>query len=231
MSYSSEKALEYVRPRNSQLSDGVASYIRDLIMSGEVRRGEYLRIERIAHDMDVSVTPVREALAVLRGEGFVAQEPRKGFVVLPLQARDVQDLFGEQAHIAGELAARAVAAMPSDAVAALAAIQTKLEHAAEVGASDEVERLNFEFHKIINTASDSRKLAWILRTIVRYSPRRFFPDIPGWDKASVAEHHAILKAFEQSDPEGARAAMESHVGHAGDLLVAYLEKRGNFSPE
>jgi DNA-binding GntR family transcriptional regulator len=229
MSYPAEKAIEFTRPRYAQLSDSVASYIRELIMSGEVRGGEYLRVDRIAQDMEVSVTPVREALAVLRGEGFVAQEPRRGFVVVPLRARDVQDLFDEQARISGELAARAVAAMDADTVAVLIEIQERLERAARNQHADDVERLNFEFHRLVNTASDSRKLEWILRTIVRYSPRRFFPSIDGWDQASVDEHRAIISAIQGGDAASARASMERHVKHAGDLLVSHLEKRGNFS--
>ena len=231
MSYSTEKALEYVRPRNAQLSDGVAAYVRDLIMSGEVRGGEYLRVDRIAQDMEVSVTPVREALAVLRGEGFVAQEPRRGFVVVPLRARDVRDLFNEQARIAGELTARAVVTLDAAGVTKLVEMQERLEAASKAGLADDVERLNFEFHRMINTASDSRKLEWILRTVVRYSPRRTFPHIDGWDEASVEEHHAIIAAFHHADPEAGRMSMASHVKNAGDLLVAHLEKRGTFGAD
>jgi DNA-binding GntR family transcriptional regulator len=198
-------------------------------MSGEVRGGEYLRVDRIAQDMDVSVTPVREALAVLRGEGFVVQEPRRGFVVVPLRERDVQDLFVEQARISAELAARAAQAIDSEAVDQLVELQARLEHASKNGLADEVERLNFEFHRLINRASDSRKLEWILRTIVRYSPRRMFPTIDGWDAASVDEHHAIIAAIQQGDPDAARDAMERHVKHAGDLLVSHLQRRGVFS--
>jgi DNA-binding GntR family transcriptional regulator len=229
MSYSSEKAQAYARPRYSQLSDNVAAYVRDLIMSGEVKGGEYLRVERIATDMDVSVTPVREALAALRGEGFVDQEPRKGFLVVPLRETDVQDLFDEQARISGELASRSVKAMDAEAVAGLVELQGRLEQASQGGRVDEVERLNFEFHRLINTASESRKLEWILRTVMRYSPRRRFQSVDGWDNASVKEHHAIIAAFQASDGEGARTAMESHVRHAGDLLVEHLRGRGVFT--
>jgi DNA-binding GntR family transcriptional regulator len=229
MSYSRERAVAYTRPRNAQLSDSVASYVRDLIMSGEVKGGEYLRVERIASDMEVSVTPVREAMAVLRGEGFIAQEPRRGFVVVPLRARDVQDLFDEQALISGELAARAAAALSEDKIAQLIRLQERLEEASRQHEPDDVERLNFEFHRLINRASDSRKLEWILRTIVRYSPRRFFPTIEGWDEASVADHHAIIDALGASDAEAARVSMVSHVRQAGNLLTSYLEKRGTFT--
>lgn len=66
--------------RRRQLSDEVADYVRELIMSGQVRHGEFLRLERVADDLGISVTPVREALLSLRGEGFVTLEPRRGFM-------------------------------------------------------------------------------------------------------------------------------------------------------
>jgi DNA-binding GntR family transcriptional regulator len=227
MTYSTDRARSVQRPRHSQLSDEVAGYIRELIMSGEVKGGEFLRVDRIASDMEVSVTPVREALAALRGEGFVEQMPRRGFVVTPLRARDVTDLFEEQARISGILAERAVAANRSLGDD-LERIQDSLERAAKSGSADEVERLNFDFHRLINTASESHKLLWVLRTIVRYSPRRYFPQIPGWDSASVDEHRAIIAAFRAGSSKKARVAMEEHVLHAGRLLVAHLAERNVF---
>src|SRR5690349_1621469 len=66
-----------------QLADDVAAYVRDLIVSGQVRAGEFLRLENLAEQLGTSVTPVREALVSLRGEGFVTLQPRRGFMVSP----------------------------------------------------------------------------------------------------------------------------------------------------
>lgn len=224
MSYSPERAREYAQ-RAPQLSDSVASYIRDLIMSGEVRGGEFLRVDRISKDMGVSMTPVREALAALRREGFVDQEPRRGFVVATLTARDVRDIFNQQAEIAGELGVRAVEALDQSQVHRLSDLQDALEDAAARGNVDEVERINFEFHRILNTASGSRKLEWILGMLVRYAPRRFFANIPGWWEASVVEHRQIISALRRRDPEQTRAAIKAHIVHAGSLLVEHLEMK------
>ena len=57
--------------RRPQLSEEVATYLRQRVMSGQVRPGEYLRLEHVAEELGISVTPVREALVALRGEGFV----------------------------------------------------------------------------------------------------------------------------------------------------------------
>ncbi|WP_438941779.1 GntR family transcriptional regulator, partial [Mycobacterium intracellulare] len=70
--------------RRAQLSDEVAGHLRASIMSGTLRPGTFIRLDETAAQLGVSVTPVREALLKLRGEGMVQLEPHRGHVVLPL---------------------------------------------------------------------------------------------------------------------------------------------------
>ncbi|WP_242424773.1 GntR family transcriptional regulator, partial [Frankia sp. EI5c] len=90
-------------PRAPQLADEVAAHLRDLIMSGHIWPGEYIRLDEVARELGVSVTPVREALVRLRSEDMVELEPRRGYVVAPLSQQDIRDLFSLQGDIAGEL--------------------------------------------------------------------------------------------------------------------------------
>jgi DNA-binding GntR family transcriptional regulator len=207
----------------SQLSDDVAAYVRELIMSGQVKQGQYLRLERLAESLGVSPTPVREGLLSLRGEGFVHLEPRRGFVVSPLSRQDVHDLFLIQASVAGELAARAAAAIVETQVQHIVALQSRLETAALTVDPEAIEEANYQFHRAINRIAQSPKLGWVLSTVVRYAPRRFYATIHGWQQASVQDHRAILTALHDGSAEGAREAMRSHILHAGELLVAHLE--------
>src|SRR6476646_1292784 len=93
------------RLKRTQLPEEVAAYVRDLITSGQVRPGEFLRIERIAEAVGVSQTPVREGLLSLKSEGLVNLLPRRGFIVAPFTPQDIYDLYWVQAQLAGELAA------------------------------------------------------------------------------------------------------------------------------
>ena len=70
--------------RREQLSDEVASHLRAGIMSGALRPGTFIRLDETAAELGVSITPVREALRTLRGEGMVQLEPHRGHVVVPL---------------------------------------------------------------------------------------------------------------------------------------------------
>src|SRR6478672_4058053 len=105
-----------------QLPEEVAAYVRELIMSGRIRPGEFLRMEPIAEAVGVSNTPVREGLLLLNSEGFVQLVPRRGFVVASFTPQDVRDIFWAQAQLASELAARAAKNITPEQVAKLEAI-------------------------------------------------------------------------------------------------------------
>jgi DNA-binding GntR family transcriptional regulator len=210
----------------TQLADDVAAYVRDLIVSGQVRAGEFLRLESLAERLGTSVTPVREALVSLRGEGFVVLQPRRGFMVAPFSKQDILDIYQVQAYLAGELAARACAGLGPSGLEGLRGIQAALEAAHDRRDPEQVERLNHDFHRAINLAAGAPKLAQFLATATRYSPRLFFARIAGWTQASADDHDAILVALAEADPEKARSSMTDHVSRAGLLLADYLESEG-----
>ena len=206
-----------------QLSHRVATYVREGIMVGQFPAGRFLRTENLAAELKVSATPVREALMILQSEGSVRWEPRRGFRVVSVCDRDVRDLFGVQAFIAGELAARAATELATEAVIALRELQLKLAAAAEAGDLAAVDRANHEIHRRINKASASHRLTALLNQTVQYVPLRFYGSIDGWSQASAHDHSAIFDALAACDPGAARRAMSAHIEHIGDLLIAYLQ--------
>lgn len=221
-------AVKPGRHRPAQLSDHVASYVRELIMSGQIRPGEFLRMERLAEELGVSATPVREGLLTVRGEGFVELEARRGFSVSSLSRDDIQDLFWIQATLSRLLAERAAARITAEDIAELESYQRALEKAVDV---DELEAMNYRFHRTINRCAESSKLAWFLGTAARYAPRVFFGRIAGWQEAAISDHTEILEALRAGDGARAGEAMASHIEHAGTLLVKHLESESFWGDE
>ena len=209
--------------RRQQLPEEVAGYVRELIITGAVRPGEFLRMERIAEAVGVSNTPVREGLLLLRGEGFLELKPRRGFVVAPLSASDVRDLFTAQALLAGELVSRAAVRMGPQELGELTEVHEALRKAAADGDGERVESLNHDFHRRVNQAAGAPRLAWMLSISTKFAPRRFFATIPGWPKASAQDHAAIIEAIAAGDATAARVAMMQHIENAGKLLAANFE--------
>jgi len=210
--------------RRPRLSDEAAAHVRELIISGQLTGGEFIRPETVAHELDISATPAREGLLALQSEGFLKVQPRRGFLMSPLSAQDVRDTFEAQALLAGELSARAaVVATPAD-VEALENLQTGLDAAGERGDYDRVEQLNFESHRTIYRMARAPKISWLLGATLRYAPREFFAAVSGWPEASAHDHHAVLTSLRARDGEAARAARRKHVTGAGALLAEHLER-------
>ena len=209
-----------------QLAEDVARYVRKRIFDGTFAAGEYVRLDQLAVELGISVTPVREALFELKAEGLLTQQPRRGFVVLPVTGRDLTDVSNVQAYIGGELAARAAATITDDQLRELVTIQSDLEDAYAAADDERAVRLNHEFHKAINVAADSPKLAQLMSQITRYAPESVFPTIAGWPEQSTDHHRELLAALENHDEERARTAMSEHLAAGATPLIEHLTQRG-----
>jgi DNA-binding GntR family transcriptional regulator len=212
-----------------QLSEEVAAALRERIMSGQLRPGARVRLEEVAAQLGVSITPVREALLTLRGEDMVVLEPRKGYVVAPLSKQDVVDLFQLQGDIAGELAARVAERITKAQLDELMVANKALQRAARARKIEEVERLEYEFHRTINRLAEARKLSWFLHTATRYTPARFYASDQAWRDGMRTDHDALLEAFGSRQPAAARALMTSHFTNGADLLIKHLDDRSIWS--
>lgn len=214
-----------------QLSEAVATFVRKRIFDGTYAAGEYVRLDQLATDLNISVTPVREALLELRAEGMLAQQPHRGFVVLPVTGRDLVDVANVQAYVGGELAARAAAGISDHQLRELGEIQAELEDAYAGDDDDRTVRLNHDFHRTINVAANSPKLAQLMSRITRYAPESVFPTIAGWPARSVRDHRRVLAALTARNGKLARTAMAEHLAAGVDPLIEHLTRRGVIEPE
>jgi DNA-binding GntR family transcriptional regulator len=209
-----------------QLAEDVARIVRGRIFDGTYAAGTYVRLDQLAAGLGVSVTPVREALFELKAEGLLDQQPRRGFVVRPVTVRDITDVSEVQAHIGGELAARAAANISDVQLSELTTIQSDLEVAYAADDAEGAVRLNHEFHRAINVAADSPKLAQLMSQITRYAPESVFPTIDGWPDQSNDHHRRLLDALARHDQALARSAMSEHLAAGAAPLIEHLTRRG-----
>ena len=209
-----------------RLSDLAAAHVRELIVSGQLPAGEYIRPETVADDLGISATPAREGLLLLQTEGFLTIEPRRGFSVTALSSEDIRDIYDAQAMLGGELTARAARVISPELVDQLEEIQAELEQAASDNDYESVERLNHRFHETIYRLAGARKIRWLIKTTLAYAPRKFFAAVEGWPEASAQDHRAIIEHLRSGDEEAAREAMAHHVRKAGALLAEHLGASG-----
>jgi DNA-binding GntR family transcriptional regulator len=235
--FTPDLALDGSPGRAPQLPDRIALVLRDRILSGELRPGTFLRMDRIAAELGVSHTPVREALQSLRAEDMVLALPRRGFVVAELTRGDVADLFEVQADLTGTLAARAAERLgPADldGLRELAARVSELcgRTPHDAGPDDLAPLVTAEhrLHAEINRLASSRKLAWLVGRSSHYLPPHFYTGSPAWRAGALRAHTELLGALGAADPEAARAAMRAHVLDGRDLLLRHLDGIGMWAP-
>jgi DNA-binding GntR family transcriptional regulator len=185
--------------RRAQLSDDVASHLRAAIMSGALRPGAFIRLDDTAAKLGVSVTPVREALLKLRGEGMVQLEPHRGHVVLPLTRQDVDDIFWLQATIAKELAATAAEHITDVEIDELEHITEALADAVAAADTEVIAATEFAFHRAFNQATGRIKLSWFLLHVARYMPLTVYAADPEWGSVAVNNHRELVAALRRRD--------------------------------
>jgi DNA-binding GntR family transcriptional regulator len=213
------------------LPDEVATYVRELILSGQVRPGDFLRLEPIAEAVGVSNTPVREGLLALSNEGFVRLVPRRGFMVESFTAEDVTDIFWAQAKLAGELAARAAKRITLEEIDELEQINKEYAAAVDADVLEQVGALGHRFHRKLNQAAQSQRLALILSSIVQHLPNRFYAEIEGHVEATRDDHDRIITAMRKRDSRTARKLTEEHLLESTSHLIDLLKRRGLWDDE
>lgn len=212
--------------RRPQLSEDVADHVRGLIMSGQIRPGEYIRLDDTAHELGVSVTPVREALLALRGEGMVRQVPHRGYIVTDLSRSDVEDIFWLQEQIAVRLTLRAAERADAEDLAALEQLCRGLAAAVEAGDLERIIDAEFVFHRTINRIAGGRKLAWFLHGAVRYTPHRLYAADPGWAEHALACHRELIAAIAAGDRDTVADCTRRLYTDGEVRLLAHLDRIG-----
>lgn len=208
-----------VHKKKASLSSIAETAVREKILSQELIAGTVVRPEDVGRDLGISQTPAREALLTLKAQGFLNTEAGVGFVVAPLTAADIADIFTAHALLAGEIAARAVENATENDVSELEAIHFELMAASKRKDWEMVENRNHAFHRHITRVANSSKLAHVLRIVSHYIPRTFYSSVGGWVEASVHDHDGILIAFREKDSQKGRDAMSEHMINAGKLLA------------
>lgn len=207
-------------------------WLRHLILAGKYGPGERLREERLAKDLSVSRTPVRQALMKLEAEGIVEMAPNRGATVCHFSVDDVWHVYDLRALIEGHAARRAASNIGSEELAQMREILEESEWS-EAGRDPSQERevrrrvkYNQQFHGLIVTASGNRRLEKLLQRTVELPLifKAVFWYTP--EERRIADHHhrMILRALEGGDGERAEILMREHVYEARDRVIRALEE-------
>lgn len=207
--------------------DEVYRRLRAAIISGDFRAGERFVERSLTERLQVSRTPIREAIKRLEQEGLVVCYPHKGcFVRSPSdeEARQAYEMRRVAEGLAGELAATRASDQELAAIHELLA-QTRAR--LEAGDREEILLRNDEFHALQAQAARNAFLEQTLKTLWAYVDLlrgRWWTQA---DRAfdTQAEHEAIAAALSMRNPQLARERNEAHVDKAWKVVEAGLKTR------
>lgn len=204
--------------------------LRHRIIEGSYAPGERLIEERIAHDLGISRTPVRQALARVEAEGLVRSLPNRGAVVRSFTRDELIQTFELRALLEGHAAERAAQQRSPDHIADLQQIQADLDHVARQEFADHAEQArllvehNQRFHRVVLIASGNARLRELLPlvTSVPLQFQSFYWYSPGERERSSYYHHGLIAAITQRDGRQARVLMQAHIFDGRDFLLRSL---------
>ncbi|AEG60395.1 GntR family transcriptional regulator [Desulforamulus ruminis] len=202
----------------------IANLLRDAILSGEIKGGTPLRQEELAARFGVSMSPLREALKSLEGEGLVKFYPNRGAVVSELSAAEAREIFDIRLFL--ELGALELA-LPN-------LTGENLERARQILDQTDVEtccarwgEMNWRFHETIYLPAERPRLLALIQTLHNNAERymRLYLSAMNYQAKSQAEHRELLQACVQKNVQAAQRVLRKHMEDASAVLVDYLKDK------
>ncbi len=221
--------------RSAEVVTRVYETLRERAINYQLRPSERINELQLAQELEVSRTPIREALNRLISEGMITFVPNRGFYRTPLDIKEICNIF--EARRAIEVAAvRLACARGSDAaIAGLGRAWADAE--ARYGAlpPDEMARRDEAFHETLVALSGNEEMVSLLRGLnarirfvrslalesERYAPKAAAADEPG---EALAEHRLIAEALAARDADRCAELLERHITLTLDDAVVLLKE-------
>jgi DNA-binding GntR family transcriptional regulator len=212
-------------PRAS-LHEQVAQRLRQMLVENQIAPGAKLNERELSEVLQVSRTPLREAIKMLAAEGLVELLPNRGAIAVELTEADVLNTFEVMAGLealSGELAAQRI----TDAeLAEIRAMHFEMLAAYTRRDLPAYYRLNSQIHRAINTAAKNGVLTATYNQVnARLQALRFRSnqDEAKW-KQAMAEHDRMIEALGKRDAAAMRKVLGEHLDHKRDVVVEQLRQ-------
>lgn len=205
---------------NSTLADQVYEAIRDGILDGELKAGEFAREKQISEAMGVSRTPVREALARLASDGFLEKIPHRGFRVPEEDLSRILDTYSIVAALELLSIRLAFTQVEDQDLTRLRGINSDLRNSILTDDIQKMIDLDNRFHALIAKRSGNRELIDFLSELkakIRPLETWYYSFEENIEK-SVEEHKAIIEALETGNLDRALTIVERNIGSTLVLL-------------
>jgi DNA-binding GntR family transcriptional regulator len=198
----------------------VADFLREGIISGMFERGSRLKQAEIAERLQLSITPVREALKLLEAEGYVTGDSYRGACVAPFDASASEEVLDLRLQLESRLIRGTLQHVTGQDIGELQAINAEFGRAFELGDRAAARGINYRFHRqLYGIAAMPQTLHFVQILWARY-PFDLINAIEGRGKQAAAEHDEIMNALVSGDLPAAMLAMRKHIESGYAVLKA-----------
>jgi len=223
--------LPNVEDRKDTRASQLVRQIREEILRGEIEPGSKINIERLRERMDVSLSPLREALARLSSDGLIEMEDNRGFRVAPLSLSNLAEVT--QLRVVFELIAlrHAMAAgdieWEGDVMRALHRLTKLVRDPAEPQTLEAWEAAHNEFHLTLLEGCRMPLLLQFCRILLNLNDRyrRILLQASGGDRNTLPEHVVIAEAAVARKVGVACEALRNHIERTGTNLHRHLSRQ------
>jgi DNA-binding GntR family transcriptional regulator len=207
MTKSKQKEEQEIPVRND-----VYTYLRNAILEEKLKPGDRVVERKIAEDLQVSRTPIREAIRKLEQEGLLNHSPQRGVVVTSLTTRDVWELYTIRAVLEG-LAARLAAERISPEEMNQLEVYFSGMGKALGNNTNQLDELHGDFHRQIVKAAQSPRLEQMVKSMADHAIMftRIGYGAPGRRREALDEHRALLNAIKNGHVEQAEQIARKHI--------------------
>jgi len=210
-----------VKEAQVSLNQKAYTEIRRRILNGELSTETPLSEYQLAEELELSRTPVREAIKRLEREGLVQSIPNRGTFVAELTARDISEIYQVREQLEGFAARIAAETMSDESINMLEEEIRVLNTLASEGRLVEIVDSDIRLHKLIIASTQNSRLIELLGTLddQMHRVRAVFPQSSQWLEATLAEHTDIVKAIKARDGGRAEKAMKAHLRSAREYAI------------
>ena len=202
--------------------------IKDLLRLGALGVEMPVSENEIARRLEVSRTPVREALLRLKSEGWLVERDGKGLVVRALSESEIGEIYILREALEGAAARLATRNVSHPELLALKEVSKAFDEAASRGEdAEELERINARFHALLYRSSSSTILGRILEPLhmlTRQLPQSIFA-YPSRALESARDHLAIVAALVDRDERRAEEIARAHVSRAREVRETLMAEK------
>lgn len=204
------------KKENRSLTSIIFEKIREDILNGRYEPGEKIVEAKLAEELGVSRTPVREALKQLELDGLVENIPNRGVIVKGISEQDIEDIYTIRMAIEGIAARWSVERMDDSELQGLKDIYELMEFYTFKKDVDKVFELNTRFHETLYKATKSRYLEHVLKDFQIFikSTRNESLKSEGRMEQALAEHKLIMEALTNRDVDQAVKYIVNHVDNS-----------------